>query len=169
MRWDGVLNGRYSLARRVVTPQLMGRAVRRRSARRGDQLMTVNKDTTDQCHTVRTVKRIATTAVLALALAAAASCGPDAYTTISSPREGAHYVAGDTLWFHGEVNSAFPLDIAVEGDWRWTSDLDGVLGDRALFWRKDLTVGEHVVTLRVLNNRGLVLRDRVRFFVDRAP
>jgi hypothetical protein len=63
------------------------------------------------------------------------------------------------------VNSHEPLGINLEGDWRWTSDLDGELGDTPLFVRTDLRVGEHLITLRVRNASGLLLRDQARIFV----
>lgn len=93
---------------------------------------------------------------------------PGTAAAIVSPDNRAHYAAGDSIWFQGEVGSDHPVGIAVEGDWIWTSDLDGQLGNRALFRRNDLSVGEHLITLRVRNAEGLVLRDQVRIFVDPA-
>jgi hypothetical protein len=105
--------------------------------------------------------------LLGVAVITLVACqGPDAKASISSPDNLAHYVAGDSIWFQGEVGSNHPVDIAVQGDWVWTSDLDGELGDRALFRRNDLSLGEHLITLRVRNDAGLVLRDQVRIFID---
>ena len=110
--------------------------------------------------------RAAIVAAVLLGAVATTACQPDSYATIGSPVAGAHYVTGDSIWFQGEVNSDHPLGLAVEGDWRWTSDLDGELGDRALFRRNDLSIGEHLITLRVRNTDGLVLRDQARIFID---
>jgi hypothetical protein len=96
------------------------------------------------------------------------ACDKNPYATIQSPADGTQFAPGDTIWFHGEVNSPYPLGIEAEGDWRWTSDLDGELGETALFSRTDLSLGEHLITLRVRNDRGVVLRDQVRILIE-AP
>jgi len=116
--------------------------------------------------TVYHQSRAAISAAVLLGAVATTACQPNSYATIGSPVAGAHYAAGDSIWFQGEVNSDHPLGIAVEGDWRWTSDLDGELGDRALFRRSDLSTGEHLITLRVRNSDGLVLRDQARIFIE---
>ena len=110
--------------------------------------------------------RPAIAAAVLLGAVAATACQPKSYATIGSPVAGATYAAGDSIWFQGEVNSDHPLGIGGEGDWHWTSDLDGELGDRALFRRNDLRIGEHLITLRVGNAEGLVLRDQVRIFIE---
>ncbi len=102
---------------------------------------------------------------LALGLLLTTGCEPTAYATIGSPVNDSTYAVGDSIWFHGEVNSNEPLGINVEGDFRWTSDLDGELGDTPLFIRADLSPGEHLITLRVRNSRGLVLRDQARILL----
>lgn len=113
---------------------------------------------------------MAAAAALMIASLVTTACDRGAHATIVSPIDHAHYLAGDSIWFQGEVSSDLrePLGIAVEGDWRWTSDLDGELGARALFRRHDLSLGEHIITLRVRNDRDLVLRDQVRIVVVRA-
>ncbi len=103
-----------------------------------------------------------------LIFAGVLGCGPDTYATMNSPKHEAVYASGDTIRFSAEVNSDTPLGINREGDWRWTSDVDGDLGNTALFFRSDLSVGEHLITLRVMNVRDVVLRDRAKIrVVDR--
>jgi hypothetical protein len=101
-----------------------------------------------------------------LAASLTTGCESGAYANIGSPKNDSTYVAGDTIWFQGEVNSNEPLGIDLQGDWRWTSDLDGDLGDTPLFVRTDLSRGEHLITLRVRNSAALVLRDQARIFVQ---
>jgi hypothetical protein len=113
--------------------------------------------------------QIATYMILCTIAVGSASCGRgDAYATIGSPIDGQEAIVGDTVWFQGEVNSKFPLGIELEGDWRWTSDLEGLIGDRPLFVRTDLSPGEHLITLRVINDRGITLRDEARLTIVRA-
>ena len=109
------------------------------------------------------------TALATLIMILALGCDEGAHVTISSPEPNSHVLQGDTVLFHGEVNSPYPLGIDVEGDWRWTSDIDGLIGTTALFARSDLSVGEHLITLRVENRQAVVLRSQVRFFVDPVP
>jgi len=104
--------------------------------------------------------------IMLLAAILTTACDQNAYATIGSPPDEARFAPGDSIWFHGEVNSPYPLGIEVDGDWRWTSDLDGELGERALFWRTDLSAGEHLITLRVRNDQGVVLRDQVRILIE---
>ena len=94
-----------------------------------------------------------------------AACTDGPRVGITSPLPDQVFLVGDTVWFQAGVNSPEPLGIEVSGDFLWSSDLDGALGERALFFRLDLTPGEHLVTLRVRNRRDVVLRDQVRFFV----
>jgi hypothetical protein len=103
--------------------------------------------------------------VVCVAAALTTGCEPTAYATIGSPKSDSTYVAGDTIWFQGEVNSNDPIGIISDGDWVWTSDLDGELGATPLFVRTDLSRGEHLITLRVRNSAGLLLRDQARIFV----
>ena len=118
-------------------------------------------------HAASHLPAVAAPIALAILLAAPLTIGCDsgAYANIGSPKNDSTYVAGDTIWFQGEVNSHEPIGINLEGDWRWTSDLDGELGDTPLFVRTDLSRGEHLITLRVRNSAGLLLRDQARIFV----
>lgn len=113
----------------------------------------------------RRVRILSATLIMILAL----GCDGGPRVTISSPELNSHVLQGDTVLFHGEVNSPYPLGIDVEGDWRWTSDIDGLIGTTALFARSDLSVGEHLITLRVENRQAVVLRSQLRFFVDPSP
>lgn len=102
---------------------------------------------------------------LVIACLGVAGCERSSYATIMMPVNMATYAVGDSVIFRAEVNSNRPLEISEEGDWRWTSDLDGELGGTALFARNDLSMGEHLITLRVQNSAGVVLRDQIRIFI----
>jgi len=110
---------------------------------------------------------VRTWAVLASSVAVI-GCRPDAYVTMTSPEDGETYVVGDTVQFRAEVNSRQLIEIAHDGDWRWTSDLDGELGYSPLVLRTDLSVGEHLITIRVRNSGGYVLRDQAMIHVEPA-
>jgi hypothetical protein len=107
------------------------------------------------------------TALLILGLTGLSACRPAIYATISSPKNGEVFTVGEDILFHAEVNSDHPVAIQHEGDWLWTSDLDGNLGGTPLVYRNDLSVGEHLITLRVRNSADVVLREQVKIFVVR--
>ena len=99
---------------------------------------------------------------LALVGLTALGCQDEPRARILSPPSGQQFALGDTVHFNADVNSPYPLGpIDVDGDWRWTSDLDGLFGTRARFDYADLTVGVHLITLRVRNEGGATLRDQI--------
>lgn len=75
--------------------------------------------------------------------------GPDNQSpsvSISSPSDGATFVEGELITFEGSASD--PEQGTLAGDaLTWESDLDGELGGGRSLSRRDLSVGDHVVTL----------------------
>lgn len=108
-------------------------------------------------------------AVLVGATSSCSEAGPQ--VEIFLPPDGARFTQGDTIRFEGAGGGHIsdpagpPLPSSA---WVWMSDRDGVLGEGPNLERSDLSVGEHVITLRVDAWRG-PLEDEITIHVKAPP
>ena len=86
--------------------------------------------------------------------------------TITSPADGASFVAGTSVSFAGSANDA--EDGNLTGSLSWTSSLDGNLGSGGSFSTSGLSVGSHTITASVTDSGGLSGSDSVAITVTPA-
>jgi hypothetical protein len=105
---------------------------------------------------------------VAVTTSGCSQAGPRVQITL--PPDGARFTQGATIRFEGAGGGHIsdptgpPLPSSA---WVWTSDRDGVLGEGPNLERNDLSIGAHVITLRVDAWRG-PLEDEITIHV-RAP
>jgi len=84
---------------------------------------------------------------------------PKLYVSIISPENGTVY--GEIL-FKANVSGTPPYE------YKWTSDRDGIIGNTEEF-SKELSLGEHTITLKVIDSLALVGYDEIRIDIKDAP
>ncbi|MFH1469813.1 MAG: Ig-like domain-containing protein [Pseudomonadota bacterium] len=94
--------------------------------------------------------------------------------TVTSPATGDLYEEGQTITFSATVSDNEDRPTAIE--LAWTSDLDGVLSTSgadstglAEFTRRDLSPGEHTLTVTATDTAGLFARALKTFTVNGLP
>ncbi|UCG88117.1 MAG: Ig-like domain repeat protein, partial [Gemmatimonadota bacterium] len=78
---------------------------------------------------------------------------PPEEVQITSPEDGAQFLAGETVSFAGSAHD--PEDGPLSGSaLSWESGLDGAIGNGASFTRDDLSAGTHQITLTATDSRN---------------
>ena len=85
--------------------------------------------------------------------------------TVGLPKEGSHFVQGDTIHFSADLNSDVDFGVIDQDAWSWASDKDGELKKGPRLDTPNLSVGEHHVTASVRHKLGLS-EAHVTVFVD---
>ena len=73
--------------------------------------------------------------------------------TISSPANGASFLAGDTVSFGGSASDNEDGDLTASLS--WSSSIDGVIGSGGSFSTSTLSIGTHTITASVTDSGGL--------------
>ena len=84
---------------------------------------------------------------------------PELHVSIVSPKNGTIY---GKISFEANVSGTPPYE------YKWISNLDGVIGNSKKFSR-EISAGEHEITLKVIDSLALVDYDRIRIDVREAP
>ncbi|MFO1434008.1 MAG: DNRLRE domain-containing protein [Candidatus Competibacteraceae bacterium] len=86
--------------------------------------------------------------------------------TISSPANGASFIAGDVITFSGTATDV--EDGNLTGNLSWTSNIDGNIGSGGVFTRT-LSAGTHTIQAQVTDSFGFVVKPTVTITVAPPP
>ncbi|UCH88320.1 MAG: hypothetical protein JSV49_08630 [Thermoplasmata archaeon] len=84
--------------------------------------------------------------------------------TILKPQHGDKIYNDYYIWFEGEGNDP-DLKFGDKLEYEWSSDVDGILGNREAIEFYYLTEGKHVITFKVTDNDGLYDEDSINITV----
>ena len=83
---------------------------------------------------------------------------------ITRPTAAASFNKGDEITFSATVTDAHDNGTAIRV--AWVSDLDGSIGTGTTFTKSDLTPGDHVITVTVMDTGALIGTDTVQITID---